>query len=251
MRSVNGTSASRTATKQRPWVVPAVVVAACAAMLAFVFFEPDEQPTAPSGTAVGDLDETTEPAPAIEPAPALELERRDPDDVLASGPVDAPVALVVFSDYQCPFCAAWSHRTLPVLREYTEAGELRIEWRDINILSDASEPAAIASYAAALQDRFWAYHELLFEDGQVRPASELTEDGLVDLAVELGLDADRFREDMAAPATIAAIDRNATEGLSAGVFSTPTFVLDGTPIIGAQPTEVFVDAIESLLQTGR
>ncbi len=170
--------------------------------------------------------------------------------MLASGPVDAPVTLVVYSDYQCPFCAAWSHRTLPTMQEYVDAGDLRIEWRDVNIISDVSEDAALASYAAGLQGRFWDYHELLFPDGDVRAASELSEDGLVGLATELDLDPDRFRDDMAASETFAAIDRNAQEGLAAGVFSTPAFVLGGTPILGAQPTEVFVEAVEHALQTG-
>lgn len=248
MGSTRGTSTSSRSTG-RSWVVPVAVVAACVALLAIVLFEPGG--TTPAGTTVDDTADspTAGPPPEAEP-PALELERRDPDDVLASGPVDAPVTLVVFSDYQCPFCAAWSQQTLPTMREYVATGDLRIEWRDVNIMSDVSEPAAIAAYAAALQDRFWGYHELLFPDGDVRPASELTEDGLVELAEGLGLNLGRFRDDMAAADTLAAIDRNAQEGLSAGVFSTPAFVLDGTPILGAQPTDVFVDAVEHALQTG-
>src|SRR5699024_1988565 len=61
------------------------------------------------------------------------IEQRSEHEPLAAGEVDAPVALVVFSDYQCPFCAAWSHDTLPVMMEYVAAGDLRIEWRDLNV----------------------------------------------------------------------------------------------------------------------
>lgn len=227
--------------------MPVAVVAVSVALLAFVLQGSGER--TPAG-AVDDAAPPTAAPPAEGEPPALELERRDPDDVMAAGPVDAPVTLVVFSDYQCPFCAAWSQRTLPTMQGYVADGDLRIEWRDVNIMSEVSEDAAMAAYAAGLQGRFWEYHERLFPDGDVRAASELTEDGLVELAGDLDLDPDRFRDDLAAAETRAAIDRNAQEGLAAGVFSTPAFVLDGTPILGAQPTEVFVDAVEHALQTG-
>ena len=53
-------------------------------------------------------------------------ERREPDDPFALGPVDAPVGLVVFSDYQCPFCAQWNHETMPVMEQFANDGDLRI-----------------------------------------------------------------------------------------------------------------------------
>ena len=235
---------------KRMGVVPAVVLAVCAALLVFALAGGDRSEFAEGGASAPSVPEPNGDQPAGEEPPGLALERRDPHDPLADGPVDAPITLVVYSDYQCPFCAAWSHETLPTMREYAEAGELRIEWRDINILSEVSERASIASYAAGLQDRFWEYHEALFPDGETRSASELTDQGLVDLAVELGLDEDRFVEDMAAADTVEAIDRNAQEGLAAGVSGTPAFVLDGQPLLGAQPTQVFVERIEQALTGG-
>ena len=160
--------------------------------------------------------------------------------------------MVVYSDYQCPFCAGWSHETLPVMREYAETGDLRIEWRDLNIITpEASERAAIATYAAGLQGHFWEYHEALYPEGETLPESELSEDGLIDIAAELGLDEDRFVEDMASDETRAEITRNAQEGLMAGAASTPAFIIDGQPVVGAQPTGVFVELIEDALADGR
>lgn len=235
---------------KRTFVLPAVVAAVGAAVLLFALTWGEESEFAEQDTAAPSVPDASGD-PAEEEPPALDVERRDPDDPLTDGPVDAPVTLVVYSDYQCPFCAAWSYETLPTMREYAAAGELRIEWRDINILTpEASERASIASYAAGLQDRFWDYHEALFPDGDTRAESELTDEGLVDLAVELGLDEARFVEDMAAPATAEQINRNAQEGLSAGAFSTPAFVLDGRPMLGAQPTQIFVDLIEHALANG-
>ena len=234
----------------RTWLVPAVVLLVCAALLALALIRDGASEVAGGDAAGAPGSESRGEQPSDEAPPALDLERRDPDDPLTDGPVDAPLTLVVYSDYQCPFCASWAHETLPTMREYAAAGELRIEWRDVNILSDVSERASIASYAAGLQDRFWEYHEELFRGGEIRSASELTDQDLVDLAVDVGLDEGRFVEDMAAAGTVEAIDRNAEEGRAAGVFSTPAFVLDGQPMLGAQPTQVFVDMIDRSLQDG-
>ena len=267
--------------QSRVWVVPAVVLGLVAVMLAVVFLLRDgsseqagpqdpaattdagqadpgrdgaDEGSSDAGSEVGDVN-TQEPGVQGPPArvegperpEADEVERRDADELLAAGPVDAPVVLVVFSDYQCPFCAQWSAETLPVMMEYADAGDLRIEWRDVNIFGEESERAARASYAAALQDGFWEYHEDLFPDGQIRSHRELSDDGLTALAVEQGLDGEQFAADLNAPETAEEIDRNAQLGLDMGAYSTPTFILGGQPIIGAQPTEVFTDSLEAAL----
>ncbi|HIW63765.1 MAG TPA: thioredoxin domain-containing protein [Candidatus Stackebrandtia excrementipullorum] len=175
------------------------------------------------------------------------VERRDDADPLADGPVDAPVALIVFSDYQCPYCAQWSNETLPLMKEHVTTGDLRIEWRDINVFGEPSTRAARAVYAAALQGAFWAYHEQLFTDGDTRSEAGLEEQALIDLAADLGLDVDRFATDFASDTTIREVDRNARIGLELGVNSTPAFILDGKPIMGAQPSNVFTDALDTAL----
>lgn len=188
------------------------------------------------------------PAPTAEAGGTLvDQERRDPDDLLAVGPVDAPVGLIVFSDYQCPFCARWSAATLPTMLEYAEAGDLRIEWRDANVYGAPSERAARAAYAAAEQGELWAYHEALFPDGQTRSADELSEAALIRTAREVGLDVERFEADLNAPKTVEAIERNEQQSFDVGAHATPTFILAGEPIVGAQPTSVFVKAVEAAL----
>src|SRR5699024_7537858 len=101
--------------------------------------------------------------------------------------------------FQCPYCAQWSHETLPVMREYVDRGQLRIEWRDVNVYGDESEQAARASLAAAKQGRHEAYHEQLFAGGEVRSAQELSEQSLIDLAGEIGLDTGQFEQDLNSP----------------------------------------------------
>ena len=226
------------------WWIPALVIALAVALIAMILTTKsggESEPTAGS---------TPEPNPVVtevedpEQADVDEGSTSKDDDPLADGPSDAPVTLVVFSDYQCPFCAAWSKDTLPKMLEYVEDGDLRIEWREVNVFGSASVQAAKAAYAAALQDKHWEYHAELFKDGEPRSPSELTPEALTEAAETVGLDVDQFTKDMNAKSTAEAVDENAAMGTDLGAFSTPTFLLNGDPYVGAQPTEVFVDAIE-------
>lgn len=238
---------------RRTWLLPLMVVAGAAALLGVILALNQNGQTATEGEALpeGEL-VTPSPAPPAEvedpSAPDLsDVERRDADDLLAAGPVDAPVALVIFSDYQCPFCATWSSETLPLMMEHADAGDLRIEWRDVNVFGPASERASRASYAAAEQGAFWEYHDALFAGGEARSEGELDEPALTDLAAELGLDLEQFEEDLHSAATAEQIGANQQLGLDLGAYSTPAFVLGGQPIVGAQPTEVFLDAFDAAM----
>ena len=235
------------------WLTPVAVVAVALALVVIVLAlnREDSAPEQAADPAGGSA--PAAPTAVEEPSqPDLTaLERRDEGDLLAAGPADAPVGLVVFSDYQCPYCARWSEETLPVLMERVEAGELRIEWRDVNVFGPASERAARASYAAAEQGRFWEYHDELFADGEVRPEGELSDEALTALAGDLGLDTDQFAADLASEETATVVGGNAQSGLEIGVYSTPAFILGGQPIMGAQPTEVFVDAFDRALAGAR
>ncbi|WP_454293393.1 DsbA family protein [Salana multivorans] len=243
------------------WLVPGVVVLVVVVLVAVVLAlreDPNRAADDGAAAAVAQPDTPVEPPPGappgaptrIEGPPEIDLatvERRDAEDVLALGPVDAPVTLVVFSDYQCTYCARWSEDTFPVVLEYVAAGDLRVEWRDVNIFGEDSERAARAAYAAALQGAFVEYHDALFPGGEPRPPTQLTDAALSDLAGELGLDTARFDADVASPETVAEVTRNAELGVELGTFSTPSFLVGGEPIVGAQPTEVFVTAIDAAL----
>ncbi len=257
-----------TSTREKPVtrfspIFPVIVIIVAAALIAFVVWQNTGDDAADSTqTAVEQEspDEGVQPeGPVAVPEGGAEpqqqdmsdIERRDSEDPLAVGPVDAPVAIVMFSDAQCPFCAAWHDQTLPTMMEYVEAGELRIEWRDVNVFGEASERAARATYAAAMQDKFMEYQGLLFDGGETLPESDLTEDGLVDLAEQVGLDTAEFEKDMDSPEVAEQVEANAQEGLDIGAYSTPAFIVAGEPIIGAQPTEVFVSAVDDALAQDR
>jgi len=241
-----------TSKSQPAWLLPVVVGVLALIVIAlgyFVMFGSNEsqQATESAGNDDGGGVVDVVPQGEDDKVDLSSLERHDPEDPLAIGPVEAPVTLVVFSDYQCPFCAGWSDETLPVMLEYAEDGQARIEWRDVNVYGADSERAAKAAYAAGLQDTFWEYHDELFAGGEIRKPDGLTEQALVDLASDLGLDTEQFSADMSSDAVAEQIEVNEQLGLDMGAYSTPAFVINGEPMVGAQPTDVFVDAMDSAL----
>lgn len=229
----------------RRGAVPVAILALAALLVAAVLWlRPAEDQ--PAGDTAAPVELADLPHPSEVARPDLSsAETRDPEDALAEGRVDAPVVLVVFTDYQCPYCARWTEDTLPALREHVESGELRIEWRDVNVYG---EDSARASLAAARQGRHADYHQALFAGGEVRPAAELDEDSLIALAEELGLDVERFTADLRSEEVARTVEEHAAEGVELGAVTTPSFVLDGTPTVGAQPTEVFLEQVEAALE---
>ena len=248
-------SSAHARTSPTQWLVLALIGALAVALVALTLQRDDAATAVPAAQApAAGADGPAAPADGpvagtVTPQgpETLDVARRDPADPLAAGPVDAPVVMVVYSDYQCPFCAVWAAQTQPTMLEYVAAGDLRIEWRDITVFGPDSERAARAAYAAGLQGAFWEFHGALFAGGEKRAAADLTEQALVDLAGSLSLDTDRFTADLASPEVAAAVQANADEAASIGAFSTPSFLIGEQAVVGAQPTEVFVAAVEDAL----
>src|SRR5699024_3139180 len=149
---------------QYRWWIPAtvVVVAAALVLMILVIDRSGEEESTPADGGAGPESEVvvTEVADP-EQSNLGDVDSGAESDPMSDGPVDAPVKLVVFSDYQCPYCAAWSQDTLPTMLDYVDSGDLRIEWREVNVFGSASEQAAKAAYAAALQDKHWEFHDAL------------------------------------------------------------------------------------------
>ncbi|GAB2743049.1 DsbA family protein [Nocardioides pakistanensis] len=184
--------------------------------------------------------------------PFAALVRRDADDPMALGEVDAPVVMINYSEFQCPFCGKFARDTKPELvQKYVEDGTLRIEWRDFPYLGPESTTAAQAGRAAGAQGKFWEFHDAMFADQQPPNSGKLTEEYLVGVAKEAGLDAEQFAKDLKSDAVAAAVQKDFQEGQSIGVTGTPAFLVNGQPIMGAQPTEVFAEAIEQAAEAAR
>ncbi|MCK2240808.1 MULTISPECIES: thioredoxin domain-containing protein [unclassified Crossiella] len=172
--------------------------------------------------------------------------RRREGDPYAKGRVDAPVVMVEYADYRCPYCAKFSTDTRPELvRRYVDQGLLRIEWRDLPMFGAESEAAAVAARAAARQGRFWPFHELAFAEAPRSGHAEFGPDRLRDLARRSGVaDMAKFERDLADPVLRQEIRTDAAESQEMGLTSTPAFLINGRAVVGAQPLETFVRLIE-------
>jgi protein-disulfide isomerase len=159
----------------------------------------------------------------------------------ALGNAGAPVVMIEYGDFRCPFCGKFAREVEPKLvDEYVESGTLRMEWRDFPYLGRESVGAALAARAAQEQGKFWEYHDLLYEN----QSGGFSDERLVELAREAGLDVEEFEADLASGRHEEAVARDFQEGQRIGITGTPTFVINGEVLAGAQPIEVFEDAIE-------
>jgi predicted DsbA family dithiol-disulfide isomerase len=160
------------------------------------------------------------------------------------GPADAPVTIVEYTDYDCPFCKRYHAEIYPqLLQEY--AGKVRYFVRHFPLqqLHPRAPNAARAAVCAEAQDRFWSYHELLFFRGNA-PDDE----GLVAYATELGLDEEQFSGCMDDAETDAAVMADLQRGAAYGVRGTPAFFINGRVIFGAQRMEVFRQTMDAALR---
>lgn len=161
------------------------------------------------------------------------------------GSPDAPVTMIEYSDFQCPFCGKFARETEPELVEkYVKDGTLRIEWRDFPYLGQESANAAFAARAAQAQGEFWRYHDLLYENQGAVNSGAFSDEDLLGFAREVGLDVGRFEKDMKGGKYEESVAADFEEGQAAGVTGTPTFVINGETLVGAQPIGVFEEAIE-------
>ncbi|WP_035769408.1 DsbA family protein [Arthrobacter castelli] len=181
----------------------------------------------------------------------VDMSRRTPGDPTAIGDVDAPVVMIEYSDYRCPFCALFARDTLPKLVDkYVESGKLRIEWRDFPVFGDQSIKAAVAGRAAAQQDKFWDFNKVVFAAAPERGHPDLPPERLIEFAKQAGVpDIDQFKADMKSDKLRQKVVTDAQEAASLGATGTPTFLINGRPLVGAQPLGNFKKAIEDALAT--
>ncbi|MEU6844074.1 DsbA family protein [Streptomyces sp. NPDC046716] len=227
--------------KARPLALVAAVAVA-AALLGTVSYtatrpEPRTDTSRQEAAAGQQPDEAT--------ARSVKLARRDADDRLAQGRADAPVVLIEYADFKCGYCGKFARDTEPALvKKYVDAGVLRIEWRNFPIFGTESEAAARAAWAAGQQGRFWQFHRAAYADGAKEKG--FGADRLDALAREAGVkDLGRFRTDRDGAAARAAVKEDQAEAYGLGATSTPSFLVNGQPIAGAQPDAVFEQAIET------
>ncbi len=210
-------------------LVAVLLISACAA---------PGLPTAP---------DSAQPASTSVAAPAAGADPR------SKGKADAPVTIVEFSDFQCPFCSRWVSQTYPALVEdYIDTGKVQLQFRDFPLtqIHPNAQGAAVASRCAAEQGAYWEMHDKLF--GSQNEWADLPDpkETFGGYASGLGLDQAAFAACLTSGQFDQAIQDDLQAGQAAGVTGTPSFLINGELLVGAQPTDVFKQAIETVLAGG-
>ena len=180
----------------------------------------------------------------------LRVEGVSTDDDPSLGSIDAPVTIIEFSDFECPFCKGFFDNTLKeITKNYIDTGKVKYVLRDFP-LSDIHPNAEIAAEAANCandQNKYWEFHDLLFENQEDwvsgNPTVEFKKYGSIlslneksfELCLESGKYVDEILKDM-------------QDGFVAGVQGTPTFYINGVKIVGAQAYSIFKQVIDEELE---
>lgn len=176
-------------------------------------------------------------------------------DSPSMGDPNAPIAIVEFSDFQCPYCRRFHETTMLYLKkEYLDTGKARLIFRDtpLSDIHPQAKPAAIAARCAHRQDKFWSYAAVLFAQQE-----ELKAESYREIAQEQALDMDKFSVCLKDPAVQASVEADHAYAQIIGVEATPSFfvglvqgnkVIDAIPLAGAVPFPYFAGAVDKLMR---
>ncbi|GAP12930.1 protein-disulfide isomerase [Longilinea arvoryzae] len=186
-------------------------------------------------------------AAVIEPTATQPLTRYTipTDGEPALGPDDAPITLVAFSDFECPYCQKWYAETWPQIQK-NYGDQVRLVYRDFPLPMHANaQPAAEAAACAFEQGKYWEFQDLIFNSGEA-----LGDSTYQDFAQQLGLDVDAFKTCYEGGRYRDEVEADRDWASELGVSSTPTFFVNGIALVGAQPYETFQQVIDMELAGG-
>ena len=164
------------------------------------------------------------------------------DAARVKGNPDAPVTIVEFADFQCPFCKKTEATLRELLKKYD--GQVKVAYRDFPLsqIHDHAEMAAEASHCALAQGKYWGMHDAMFAD-----QAKLDESDLVKTAASLGMDQNAFESCLKSGKYKTAVQQDADAGARVGVDATPAFFINGESLNGAQPEAQFTTIIDRQL----
>lgn len=147
------------------------------------------------------------------------------DGAPIKGPANAKITIVIFSDFECPYCAQ-AHQQVEALQKQFGAQNVRVAYRHLPLsFHPNAMPAAIASMAAHRQGKFWEYHDKLFANQE-----KLKAEDFVRYAKELKLDVEKFQKDLKDPAIATAVQEDLKLSTKINVPGTPSFYINGYPV---------------------
>jgi protein-disulfide isomerase len=174
----------------------------------------------------------------------------DADDVWL-GNTSAPVTIVEFGDYQCPYCGKFFTETESQIREqYIKSGKVKMQFRDFPFLGPESDQSAQAAQCASDQGKFWLYHDALYKE-EIADGHEgngnLSLPKLKSIAQQLGMDAAKFAGCLDSGKYKTEVQNDYDDGVAAGVQGTPAVFINGKLLQGALPYSQFKTAIDEAL----
>ncbi len=167
------------------------------------------------------------------------------------GKSDAKVTMIEFSDFECPFCKRFFDDTLAqIKKEYVDTGKVKLYYRHFPLdFHPAAMPAALASECANEQDKFWQYHDKIFEkQDQIAGGGDKAAAALKQFALDVGLNTTQFNQCFDNKKYEAQVTQDTNDGKAAGVSGTPTFFINGKMLVGAQPFASFKAIIDEELK---
>ncbi|HBX68198.1 MAG TPA: hypothetical protein DEH25_02100 [Chloroflexi bacterium] len=201
------------------------------------------QPSVVVVAATPGADQEQAAVQGAEPTPEFQRYDVPIDDDPILGPEQAAITIIEFSDYECPYCRKWHQEVWPLLQaEYGD--QIRLVYRDFpltSIHSNAS-PAAVAANCAGEQDKYWEFNDKLFA-----MKLNLGKTTYQTYAEELGLDMPAFNECLDSGRYVDEVEADYQYAANLGIRSTPTFFVNGIPVVGAQPFDMFKSLIDQEL----
>ena len=164
------------------------------------------------------------------------------------GEQNAPVTVVEYGDFQCPFCGKFFKDTEPALRDkYIKTGKIKFIYRDFAFLGQESFWAAAAARCAGEQGKYWEYHDYLYGNQRGENQGAFSKNNLKSFAASLSLEKEKFNSCLDSDRYLEEIQKETKAGGEAGVTGTPTNFINGTPYVGALPTATFTQIIDDEL----
>ena len=164
------------------------------------------------------------------------------------GDENAKVQIVEYADFQCPFCGRHQQLVAPeIIKNYVDTGKATYVYKHLAFLGNESVWSAVAAECAADQGKFWEYHNYLFTHQNGENQGAFNKDKLIGFGKELGLDMTKFETCVQSDATFDRVRADTEEGQKLGVVSTPTFFVNGKPLVGLTSPDEFKQVIEQAL----
>lgn len=237
------------AASRSPYALPAAIMAAALIIGGAIIFKGKDSaagnvPQKAAAVAAGSAPAAPQPQAPPPPAPDQKVDVSVDDDPFL-GPKDAPVTIVAFEDFQCPFCGRLNTDVVPQLIEkYVKTGKLRYVYRDYPLpFHQYAQKSHEAAECADEQGKFWDMHKKLYAN-----QSALDVPSLKKYAGETGLNQSKFDQCLDSGKYKNEVQKDYQDGSKIGVSGTPTLYINGRPIVGAQPLASFTAVIDEELK---